>query len=109
MVESRTFRTSEVAERAGVTLDQLQYWDESGLVMPTGRARRQSGRLTLREYTFTEGVMAALLGNLRRRGVPLQTLRRLLHSGLYNELATKSFLVVNGKIIAFTETAEEAI
>lgn len=109
MAESRTFRTSEVAERAGVTLDQLRWWDESGLVTPTGRARRENGRLTLREYTFTEAVMAALLGDLRRRGVSLFKLRRLVHSGYSDELASKSFLVVNGKIAAFADTADEAI
>ena len=70
--ESR-FITSAVARIAGVTLRQLQWWDEQGLLSPA-----QDGHS--RMYERAEVLRALLIAELRARGFPLTKVRRLLRA-----------------------------
>ena len=67
----RTFSSSEVSRIAGVSLRQLQWWDERKLTSPlTDRHRRI--------YLASEVVEITMIAELRRKGFSLQTIRRVL-------------------------------
>jgi len=67
----RAYNSSEVARICGVSLRQLQWWDERNVVSP-----RQDGhkRIYLRE----EVVEISVIAELRRKGFSLQKIRRVL-------------------------------
>lgn len=66
-----TFSSQEVARMTGVSLRQLQWWDEQGVVSPTQRGHR-------RIYQLEEVVEVSLISELRRKGMSLQKIRRVL-------------------------------
>lgn len=70
-LESRAFSSLDVATITGVSLRQLQWWDEQGVVTPVQRGHR-------RLYQLGEVVEVALITELRRKGVSLQKIRRVL-------------------------------
>lgn len=65
------FTSSDVSEVTRVSLRQLQWWDEQGLVSP-----RQSGHRRL--YTKFEVLQVSLINGLRKKGISLQKIRPLL-------------------------------
>jgi DNA-binding transcriptional MerR regulator len=69
--EAQGYNSSEVARICGVSLRQLQWWDERNVVSP-----RQDGhkRIYLRE----EVVEISVIAELRRKGFSLQKIRRVL-------------------------------
>jgi len=67
----RTFTSSEVARIAGVSLRQLQWWDERRVVSP-----KHSGHK--REYDAAEVIEVTVIAELRRKGFSLQKIRRVL-------------------------------
>ena len=69
--EVQGYNSSEVARICGVSLRQLQWWDERNVVSP-----RQDGhkRIYLRE----EVVEISVIAELRRKGFSLQKIRRVL-------------------------------
>jgi len=69
--ETQGYNSSEVARICGVSLRQLQWWDERNVVSP-----RQDGhkRIYLRE----EVVEISVIAELRRKGFSLQKIRRVL-------------------------------
>ena len=73
--ESVTFSSVEVSEFTGVTLRQLQWWDEQGItyVGRTGSGYR-------REYTVDSVVTVHVVKALRDRGVSLKRIRQLAKS-----------------------------
>ena len=64
------FRTAEVARLAGVSLRQLQVWEEKRVA-----AASRSGRVRL--YTASQALFVVVVAELRRRGLSFQRLRRL--------------------------------
>ena len=64
------FRTAEVAKLAGVSLRQLQVWEEKQVVIAS-----RSGRVRL--YTASQAFFVVVLAELRRRGLSFQRLRRI--------------------------------
>lgn len=66
-----TYSSSEVARIAGVSLRQLQWWDEQKVVSP-----RHEGHKRL--YTQEEVVEVSVIAELRRKGFSLQRIRRVL-------------------------------
>lgn len=66
-----TYSSLDVAELTGVSLRQLQWWDEQGLVSP-----QQSGHRRL--YTSLEVLQVSLIMSLRTKGMSLQKIRPLL-------------------------------
>lgn len=67
----RTYTSTDVARVAGVSLRQLQWWDEKKVVSP-----RHEGHKRL--YGMEEVVEVAVIAELRRKGFSLQKIRRVL-------------------------------
>lgn len=55
----------------GVSLRQLQWWDEQGVVSPVQRGHR-------RMYQLHEVIEVALITELRSKGISLQKIRKVL-------------------------------
>ena len=69
--ETQGFNSSEVARICGVSLRQLQWWDERSVVSP-----RQDGHKRI--YMTEEVVEISVIAELRRKGFSLQKIRRVL-------------------------------
>jgi DNA-binding transcriptional MerR regulator len=65
------YNSSEVARICGVSLRQLQWWDERNVVSP-----RQDGHKRI--YAAQEVVEISVIAELRRKGFSLQKIRRVL-------------------------------
>ena len=65
------YNSSEVARICGVSLRQLQWWDERNVVSP-----RQDGHKRI--YMPEEVVEISVIAELRRKGFSLQKIRRVL-------------------------------
>jgi len=70
-VPEKTYSSSEVSEIAGVSLRQLQWWDERRVVSPRHEGHR-------RIYFPAEVVEITVIAELRRKGFSLQKIRRVL-------------------------------
>jgi DNA-binding transcriptional MerR regulator len=69
--QDRTYSSSEVAAVAGVSLRQLQWWDERKVVSPRHEGHR-------RVYFPAEVIEITVIAELRRKGFSLQKIRRVL-------------------------------
>ena len=69
--EEQGYNSSDVARICGVSLRQLQWWDERNVVSP-----RQDGHK--RVYLAEEVVEISVIAELRRKGFSLQKIRRVL-------------------------------
>ena len=69
--EEQGYNSSDVARMCGVSLRQLQWWDERSVVSP-----RQDGHK--RVYSPAEVVEISVIAELRRKGFSLQKIRRVL-------------------------------
>jgi DNA-binding transcriptional MerR regulator len=69
--EALQFGSGEVCQLAGVTLRQLQWWDERKIISP-----RQQGHRRL--YIVSDVIGMMVIGELRRKGLSLQKVRRLV-------------------------------
>lgn len=69
--DSQGFNSSDVARICGVSLRQLQWWDERNVVSP-----RQDGHKRI--YMPEEVVEISVIAELRRKGFSLQKIRRVL-------------------------------
>jgi DNA-binding transcriptional MerR regulator len=74
--EHRAFTTEKVRALTGLTARQLQYWDEEGFLSPSLRRRGGKGRRRL--YTFRDLVSLRVAAALRRDGISLQLIRRVV-------------------------------
>jgi DNA-binding transcriptional MerR regulator len=69
--EAQGYNSSDVARICGVSLRQLQWWDERNVVSP-----RQDGHKRI--YMGEEVVEISVIAELRRKGFSLQKIRRVL-------------------------------
>src|SRR5450631_516293 len=69
--ETQGFNSTDVARICGVSLRQLQWWDERNVVSP-----RQDGHKRI--YMAEEVVEISVIAELRRKGFSLQKIRRVL-------------------------------
>jgi DNA-binding transcriptional MerR regulator len=108
---SRTFTSSEVSNIAGVSLRQLQWWDERKVVSPRHEGHK-------RVYSPEEVVEITVIAELRRKGFSLQKIRRVLRflqremgRRLAEVLQSESdlHLVTDGKSIYLEERNEKII
>src|SRR6516165_4332600 len=67
--DQESYTSGDVARIAGVSLRQLQWWDERSVVSP-----RQEGHR--RVYLSQEVVEVSVIAELRRKGFSLQKIRR---------------------------------
>jgi DNA-binding transcriptional MerR regulator len=109
--EGQGFNSSEVARVCGVSLRQLQWWDERNVVSP-----RQDGHKRI--YMPIEVVEISVIAELRRKGFSLQKIRRVLRflqkdmgKRLGEALAASSdvHLLTDGKTIYLEEASTRVI
>ena len=67
----KEFTSSEISEVTGVSLRQLQWWDEQKVVSPRHEGHK-------RVYLAEEAIEIAVIAELRRKGFSLQKIRRVL-------------------------------
>jgi len=65
------FTSAQVVRLTGITPRQLQWWDEQGIVVPRREGRR-------RLYSADDITEIAVICALRRKGFPLQRVRRIM-------------------------------
>ena len=83
------FTSAQVVRLTGITPRQLQWWDERGIVVPKREGRR-------RLYSADDITEIAVICALRRKGFPLQKVRRIMKF-LHRELGRRlSEAVSNG-------------
>jgi DNA-binding transcriptional MerR regulator len=110
-VQERTYSSSEVSQVAGVSLRQLQWWDERKVVSPRHEGHR-------RVYFPAEVIEITVIAELRRKGFSLQKIRRVLRF-LQKEMgrrlaevlqaASHLHLVTDGKSIYLEDQSERII
>ena len=109
--ESEIYTSTDVARISGVSLRQLQWWDERNVVSP-----RQDGHR--RVYLPHEVIEVSVIAELRRKGFSLQKIRRVLRflqkdmgKRLSDALAAQSeiHLLTDGKTIFLEEAPDRII
>jgi|SRR5580704_5999564 DNA-binding transcriptional MerR regulator len=65
------FTSRDVVQLTGISLRQLQWWDERGIVVPAREGHR-------RLYSMEDLVEVAVICDLRRRGFSLQRVRKVV-------------------------------
>src|SRR5689334_18770776 len=65
------FTSREVVRLTGITLRQLQWWDERGIVRPARKGHR-------RIYSLEDLAEVAVICQLRKRGFSLQRMRKVI-------------------------------
>jgi DNA-binding transcriptional MerR regulator len=109
--EPEGYNSSDVARICGVSLRQLQWWDERNVVSP-----RQDGHKRI--YMPAEVVEISVIAELRRKGFSLQKIRRVLRflqkdmgKRLSEALAASAdvHLLTDGKSIYLEETPNRII
>ena len=107
----QSYTSSDVARISGVSLRQLQWWDERNVVSP-----RQDGHR--RVYLQAEVVEVSVIAALRRKGFSLQKIRRVLRylqkemgKRLADAVANEAeiHLPTDGKNIYLEETPERVV
>ncbi len=105
------FTSSQVVRFTGITLRQLQWWDERGMVVP----RRQGHR---RLYSMEDLAEIAVICELRQRGFSLQRVRKVmvflqreLGKRLYQSASSNSqiHLLTDGKNIFIKDSPESIV
>ena len=110
-LDQNRYSSGDVAEIAGVSLRQLQWWDEKGVVSP-----RQEGHR--RVYAAQEVVEVSVIAELRRKGFSLQKIRRVLrylHKEMGKRLSdavaanSEIHLITDGKAIFLEDEPNRVI
>ena len=107
----KTYSSNDVADVAGVSLRQLQWWDERKVVSPRHEGHR-------RVYYPAEVIEITVIAELRRKGFSLQKIRRVLRF-LQKEMGkrlaelmtpgSELHLVTDGKSIYLEDKQERII
>jgi DNA-binding transcriptional MerR regulator len=71
-----TYDSKTASRIVGVSLRQIQYWDEQGFVRPS--VKLAGGRGTKRLYSFLDLVCLKVIQDLARHGFTLRKIRRCL-------------------------------
>jgi len=106
----RTYTSKEVVARTGISARQLQWWDERGVVVPSRQGHR-------RLYSREALAEIAIICELRRRGVSLQKVRkvvRLLQKEFGRRLAqvargSECHLLTDGRSIYIQTSAQQVL
>jgi DNA-binding transcriptional MerR regulator len=96
-----TFTAGQAAKASGVAYCQINYWANTGFIVPSIQKARGSN--TCRVYSFRDLVALRVAGRLREAGIALSGLRKvvkkLLQLGYDNPLADAYLLVpANGDV-----------
>ncbi len=105
------FTSSQVVKFTGITLRQLQWWDERGMVVP----RREGHR---RLYSIEDMAEVAVICELRQRGFSLQRVRKVMRflqrefgKRLYQSACANSqiHLLTDGKNIFIKDSPQSIV
>lgn len=94
-----TYSTNEIARISGVSLRQLQFWDEQGVLCP-----RHEGHA--RVYDHRDALRLIVIAELRRKGISLQKIRKVTADGIPSK---SRWLATDGRRSYFEETHWELI
>lgn len=92
----------EMANLAGVSLRQLQWWDERGIVSVGYEGHR-------RFYEKFDAMQCVLLAELRRLAVPLKSAKTIIRGALKSNAKAVGYLVVRRKSFSVVPTATAAL
>src|SRR3954452_4297052 len=107
----KNYTSSDVSRIAGVSLRQLQWWDERKVVSPRHEGHK-------RVYNPEEVVEVTVIAELRRKGFSLQKIRRVLKflqkemgKRLHDVLAGDSdvHLVTDGKSVYLEDNSDRIV
>lgn len=96
------YSSSDAARKAGCTLRQLQWWDEKGIVSPTAHAKHQ------REYSEADIARLKIVGRLRKCGISLQAIRKLLKRAPF-VIPAGRYALTDGKTAIECGDAEQVV
>lgn len=105
------YSSLDVTTLTGVSLRQLQWWDEQGVVTPMQKGHR-------RLYNTFEVLQVSLIMGLRRKGMSLQKIRRVLgrlgqdNGGLFLDLhrsGSDVFLLTDGEDVYVENSAQRIV
>ncbi len=82
MSEGALYTTLQASQKTGISLRQLQWWDETGWLVPE-RIKRQAGRGDARAYSETDMKRIAVIARLRECGIRTKPRGMLPLSGKY--------------------------
>ena len=71
----QTYSSKDVAEKIGVSLRQLRWWDETGALVPKRTDGAGGGGNQIRQYDDFEFELVTALKRMRDAGVPLRVWR----------------------------------
>jgi DNA-binding transcriptional MerR regulator len=108
-----TFDSKTASRIVGVSLRQLQYWDEQDFIRPS--ARLAEGRGTKRLYSFHDLVCLKVVKDLAKHGFSLQMIRRCLRPLKENAARTMRgaeslrYLTDGEKLFVFTDDRQKIL
>ena len=108
-----TYNSKMASRIVGVTLRQIQYWDEQGFIRPS--VKLAEGRGTKRLYSFHDLVCLKVVKDLTQRGLTLQKIRRCLRPlKQYSARVDQSseslkYLTDGDKLFMFTSDREKIL
>jgi hypothetical protein len=85
-------RSNEIVKATGVSLRQLQWWDERGIIRPA-REHGAGGQGLLREYSDADLRKIRIMKELRDKGLGIQTIRKLLPKIIGKDFAYVAIIV----------------
>lgn len=105
------FTAGEAVRVSGVPYQRLDYWDRSGFAPPS--LCKASGKGSDRRYSFKDLVALRVANELRKQGVSLQKLRKVVrflrqYKGQDATLASTR-LVVSGDDVFVRESDEQVV
>jgi DNA-binding transcriptional MerR regulator len=108
-----TFDSKTVSRIVGVSLRQIQYWDEQGFIRPS--VKTAGGRGTKRLYSFSDLVQLKVVKDLGEHGLSLQKIRRCLRHlrdsfpGEPQPLQSLRYLTDGEKLFVLTSDREKIL
>lgn len=106
------FDSKTVSKILGISLRQIQYWDEQGVVSPS--AHQANGRGTLRLYLYEDLVQLKVVKRLRECNISLKKIKRSVEylkatlPDIKHPLASFSF-ITNGETIFVLTDKEDVL
>jgi DNA-binding transcriptional MerR regulator len=100
--KTHIYTSNQICRIFGVTLRQLQWWDEHNIIVPHHLGHS-------RQYTEHEGIMVGLLGEIRRKGYSLQRFREIRRGVDRQVAAAESDFVVGSKLFLLMLTPSTAL
>lgn len=72
----KTYKIQPFADLAQVSIYQIRYWDQIDLIKPS--VKRAEGKGSARLYSEKDVIAAKKVGEMRKEGVSLQKIRKLV-------------------------------